>query len=459
MDWAEDEFRDLDLGDERLNRRWCKLTSAIYSHPMNSIQKSCESWGDTKAAYRLFSNDKVDKEKILEVHRRRTIRRIRDSEEIILAIQDSSGISFNPDVRREDLGLMKSAEGKDDLLLHTTLACTASGLPLGILDQQIIKRKKSKGKRGCFYQLPTNKKETYRWIKATESTFSCLLDRKVIFVGDREADMFELLLFHADMGQNFLVRSSADRVVGERAKVRKGQSRENEVLSEFLASQEVRGETEITFYDGKIKKERSAILKIKFAKIIIPAPYGLYPQANHPSIKVFAIEAKEEKPPKGCLAVHWKLLTSLDVSTLSQALEKIEWYKQRWTIEIFHKVLKSGYQIEKMRLTKLNRIEKFMTLISIVSWRLLWMTRVQKISPNLPCSAVFERAEWKTLFMVTENKSYSSPPPLQNAIRQMAKLGGFLGRKSDGEPGVQSIWHGWLKLHEMTRGYRAATCG
>lgn len=132
-------------------------------------------------------------------------------------------------------------------------------------------------------------------------------------------------------------------------------------------------------------------------------------------------------------------------------MEKINWYKMRWQIEIYHKILKSGCKVEDCRLEDTSRLIPYLTVMSVVAWRLHWMTYINRIVPEQPCGLVFEAHEWKALY-IKINKTRDLPavePTVNQAIRWMAQLGGFLNRKKDGEPGIVAIWRGWQRLHDM----------
>jgi hypothetical protein len=189
-------------------------------------------------------------------------------------------------------------------------------------------------------------------------------------------------------------------------------------------------------------------------------------------VKITVIWAHEHHPPEGCTSISWLLLTTLSVTTLEDALCCVRWYSYRWLIERFHFVLKSGCHIEQLQLESAARIMRALATYTIVAWRLLWLTYEARVNPQQSCEIALEGYEWQALFCHTHQCTQppSTPPSLHQAIRWIAQLGGFLGRKGDGEPGVKTIWRGLRRLHDIastwklmysqpSSGEGLATCG
>jgi hypothetical protein len=165
-----------------------------------------------------------------------------------------------------------------------------------------------------------------------------------------------------------------------------------------------------------------------------------------------AILLREEDPvPDVDEPIEWLLLTNTPVASFAEAQQVVEWYCCRWQIEVFHKVLKSGCRVEECRLQTADRLYNWVALMSVIAWRLHWMTYIHRCQPDLPCTAVLTTIEWKALY-TRIHKSTQWPdtvPTVHQAVRWIAQLGGFLGRKSDGEPGVTTLWRGWLRLQDI----------
>jgi hypothetical protein len=151
--------------------------------------------------------------------------------------------------------------------------------------------------------------------------------------------------------------------------------------------------------------------------------------------------------------ICWRLLTTCPLASFAEACLMVNYYSMRWYIERFHYVLKSGCNIERHRLASVEALQRLLAIANIVAWRLLWLTHLTRLQPDLPCTVALSDAEWKALYVATNRTQTlpAQPPTLYQAVRAIAKLGGFLGRRSDGEPGVTVLWRGWQHLTDLTR--------
>jgi len=181
----------------------------------------------------------------------------------------------------------------------------------------------------------------------------------------------------------------------------------------------------------------------------LKAPAGKQVKGN---IKVWAILAQEENAPESVTPLKWMLLTTIPVNTFEESVEKLQWYTKRWGIEVYHKTLKSGCQIEQRQLGNADRIEACLAIDMVVAWRIYYLTKLGREVPDVPCTVFFEEAEWKALvaYKTKSPIAPSNPPSLREAVRMVASLGGFLGRKGDGEPGTKTLWLGIQRLDDMT---------
>lgn len=221
-----------------------------------------------------------------------------------------------------------------------------------------------------------------------------------------------------------------------------------------MEEQPLAGNLEVEIPKQNKREPRKAHCEVRFVKTVYTPSYRKPGAKSEPlsPVDVYAIWIIEKDPPEGIEALEWMLLTNLRVESLEQALETSFWYKQRWHIENYHKVLKSGCNIEKIRLNHIKKLKPLITLISIVAYRLYWMTWVARVSPTEDCRVVLSESEWKALYCFRNKTKIlpQKPPKVQEAMRWIAMLGGFLGRKGDGQPGTTTTWRGWQKLREMT---------
>jgi len=177
---------------------------------------------------------------------------------------------------------------------------------------------------------------------------------------------------------------------------------------------------------------------------------------NQPAVEVTLVEAKEIAQPKGCQPLVWRLLTNRRVETAEQTETLIDWYRCRWEIEMFFDILKVGCQVEKLQLAARERIEKALSLYLIVAWRVMHLMRLGRTCPGLPADLIFDPLEWKSAYRLNEQPLPSETPSLNDVLRQIAQLGGFLGRKGDGNPGAKSIWIGLGRIQDCLYGIQLA---
>lgn len=173
-------------------------------------------------------------------------------------------------------------------------------------------------------------------------------------------------------------------------------------------------------------------------------------------MNVWAIWTVERTPPAGAKPVEWLLLTTMPITTTDEALERLSWYTLRWGIEVWHKILKSGCQIEKIQLETAARLIRCLTLYSVIAWRIFYATMLARAVPDAPCTVLLDDAEWQGLYCRIHRVARvpTTPPSLAQTIRWIAKLGGFQGRTGDGDPGVTVMWHGFQRLVDVAEMYR-----
>lgn len=444
-DWAEQEWGRAPLGDARLVERLVTLGRDRYAKPQASIPQTCGSRAKTKAAYRFFDHKKATLQNILTPHIESTTRRIGE-EKIVLALQDSSSLNYSTHPATENLGPIGSKpEGIVGLMLHATLATNPEGTPLGLIDAQCWARNPEEyGKKAKRHSLPIEEKESYKWLKsfnaAANIAKSCP-QTTVVSVGDREADIYELfsLAARTPNAPLLLVRARHDRKLAA----------EQGHLLEHLNQCPEAGIQEIVIPRRGNRPARTARLSVRHSKVTLAAPKR---NTGASPLSIWAILATEENAPEGVEPLKWVLLTTAPTENFADACERLAWYTKRWTIEIFFRTLKSGCLIENRQLGSANRLEACLAIDLVVAWRIHHLTKLGRETPDVPCSVYFEEAEWKALVtFVTKNPTpASTPPTLREAIRMVAFLGGFLGRKSDGEPGTQTLWLGLQRLDDIT---------
>jgi len=238
-----------------------------------------------------------------------------------------------------------------------------------------------------------------------------------------------------------------------RAEQNRRVEQEHGYLWEHLAAQPLSGIKEVRLPRRAGRPARPARLEVRFAAVELRPPrHG----PRMPNVRLWAVWARESQPPSGQEAVAWMLLTTLPVENFQAACQKLDWYTKRWSIEVFHRTLKSGCQIETRQLGHADRIEGCLAIDMVVAWRIFHLCKLGRETPEVPCTVYFEEIEWQALvgFINKDPGPPPKPPTLREALRMTASLGGFLGRKGDGEPGTQTLWLGLQRLDDIAEAWK-----
>lgn len=454
LEWVREEFYGVDLADERLNRRLLKTAELLTASPASPINEACGDWASTQAAYRLFDNDKASAEAMREPHIAATVKRMMACGGAVLVMQDTVFFSYGEHPKTRGLGpIGKSNEPHDrGLIMHDALAFTASGVPLGLLSQTIWARLEVPEEEFVEKILrlqctAIEEKESSKWLVALRETVARTpRGVQVVTIADRESDLFEFLTAAQELGARYVIRARRDRqLVPE-------ESAGFESLLEALGSAAVLGTLQVAIPGNGKRKARTAEVAVKVAQVAVKPPprrgHARDSGSNEPvSLKVIAVT--ESAPPPGQEAISWVLLTNLAVADFESAAEKIRWYALRFGIETWHKVLKSGCRVEDCLLETAERLRRYLTLFSIVAVRMMHVAYLARVHPELPATEVFSKEEIEALHVrVHKARPPAKPPSLREVVRMIGQVGGHLGRKCDGEPGMTVLWRGWMRLYE-----------
>ena len=438
--WGERELSEVELGDKRLERRACEVAEELSNKPTAPINQASEDWAAAKAAYRFFDNEKVCEQKILRPHLERTIERMR-GEKTVLVVQDTTYLNYSTHESVEGLGpIGDSRTSAQGLIMHSALAVTPSGLPLGLLAQRIWARAGYKNKL-ARKKKPIESKESYRWIETLRETHECnTAMTQLVTVCDRESDIYEFFVEAQKLGSSFVVRAAWDRGLS---------NQEYSNLWEIVQAQKMAGHTSVELPHRGITEVKNLEFEVRFTEVTLRVPQRSKNTVRLPAVKLHAVYLREIATTEEKEPVEWLLLTNLPVETLAQALEKVAWYCRRWSIEVFHRILKSGCAVERCQLETAQRLTRYLTLMSIVAWRIFWMTHFKRVAPDAPASHVLTANELRALPLLFKKKPpypLDLAPTVAQVVITIARLGGFLARKCDGNPGPTAIWRGWQRL-------------
>ena len=442
MGWASEEFETIDLGDKRLNKRTAKLAERLADSPAASIPQACQGWKETQAAYRLISNDAVNAEAIAAPHIACTERRMA-AQPVALCIQDTSTLNFNGQ-NIEGLGPLQY-EAERGMFLHPTYVVTPDREPLGTIDSWRWAREflDENGNR------PEDILESDRWIEGYErvgETAQTLPDTRCVYVADREADIVAMMRRAAELDHpaDWLVRSKHNRTLPDGGKL----------WTSVIAEKPI-GKINFILPARRGVKSRPVQQQLFVKRLLIPN--GLKGE-DKGTLKVSCLVAQEINTPKGETPVQWRLLTNRRIDTLAEAGELIDWYRARWEIEMFFDILKNACQIQKLQLKTMPKLEVAIALYTVVAWRINHLMRLGRDCPELDASLVFEQDEWKAAYILNEKEPPKKAPTVNEVVRLIASVGGFLGRKGDNEPGVKTIWRGMELVASFSAGMKYVRC-
>lgn len=460
--WLEHELTDCQFHDERLNRRFHLLLTKLWGGIGQSIPLACQDWANTKAAYRFFSNAHVNEEAILAGHFQSTRERFIATQGPVLVLQDTTVFSFQRD-NHDAIGITNKAYGGKDecgnhkprtvcgMLMHASLAVTPEGLPLGLAAIKFWSRHEFKGCTALKRKInptrvPIEQKESMRWLDNLRlSTVLFGEPQRCVHVGDRESDIYELYCAAQSLHTHFLVRTCVDRLAGDGS----------HTIADEMDDVCVKGLHRIEVRDrrGNIS---TAVVELKYRRVHVLPPIGK--QASYPDLMLTVLHAHERGIPAGRDPIDWKLITDLPVKSRNEAIEKLQWYSKRWQIETFHKIIKSGCKVELSKLRTAERLVNLLAVCCILSWRIFWMTMIQRKTAKAKPQLVFTATEIKLLDNLVKDhgKQIQAASSLSQYLIKLACLGGYLARSRDPPPGNAVMWKGLIRLTDIEIGYMTA---
>lgn len=449
--WVDRELGDGDFPDLRLKARLGKLLGDLGRRIGGTLPAACQDWAATKAAYRFFSNPRVDEGVILAGHLAATRDRFAATSGPILVLHDTTEFSFTRDTP-DGVGQLSFVKGRHvthtvcGLLMHSSLVVTTDGVPLGLAAVKFWTRDKFKGTNALKRKvnptrIPIEHKESVRWLENLKQSTQLLGDpSRCIHIGDRESDIYELFCTAREARAHFLVRTCVDRLA----------CGGDTTISRVMDREPVRGAHEVEVRDdhGRVS---TAVLDVRFRPLTVRPPVGK--QRRYPTLELTAIHADERGAPAGREPVRWRLLTDLAVADLEAAIGKLDWYAQRFKIETYHKVLKSGCRAEQARLRTAERLTNLLAVLCVVAWRVFWLTMASRTTPEAPAGIALTGGELEILDRLAGATDPRASPTVSHYLVAVAKLGGYLARSKDPPPGNMVVWRGLTRLMDIQLGF------
>lgn len=434
----EKEFQSVDFGSKRLEKRFLRVMSDLSQEPEKSIWLATGNRSNAKAAYRMIGNQEFTKENILSAHQTATNNRNQDN--ILLAIQDTTAVNYG--THKKMAGLGYNCDKSLGINVHSCLLVTPNGIPIGLVDQSTNTRETNSDKRSLHekHKRKIQDKESNRWLKTMQTAqTNTPPNTKLIHIADREGDIYEWYNLAIGTQQSFVIRANSDRLTPQGTHI-----------WEEVVRSKPKGQLKL-FIPKNPKtqtQEREATLTLRYLTTQIECPQNRKEPELASALTINLVNVAEEDPPEGVEPLEWMIVTNLELHSCEDALLVVDYYRQRWKIERFHFILKSGCRIEELQQHSVDRVEIMVLLYSLISVHIMMLTYLSRLYPDLSCELLFSESEWKTLYRAAKRSAVSPEVPysMADAIGYVAALGGFVGAPSDGPPGLKVIWLGLNKL-------------
>jgi hypothetical protein len=457
-EWIDNEVVGCEFEDIRHGKRLRQLLEQLSGRVGATTPWACQDWANTKAAYRFFGNDRISEANILAGHFASTRERFGASRGFpVLVLHDTTEFSYRHEnaapiriLKKIPAGFPK--QGRPALytscgiLMHSSLVATRDGQPPGLAAIKFWNRDNFHGANALKRRInptrvPIEKKESVRWLEnMRQSTELLNAPGRCVHIGDRESDTYELFCLAQELGTHFLVRTCVDRLAGDGG----------HTVRDEMKQASVRGLRRVQLWN-KRGECSTVVLEIRYRRMVVRPPIGK--QKDYPELVLTAIHAIEREPPNDREKIDWKLLTDLPVRTRQEAVEKLKWYAQRWKIETFHKILKSGCKAEDAKLRTAERLVNLIAILCILSWRIFWITMLNRTQPDASPDEGFTELDQYLLDELVPDKAVQPPADsLAHYIVKFARLGGYLARTHDPPPGNTVIWRGLSRLTDIELG-------
>jgi hypothetical protein len=439
------------LPDKRLRDRLGVMLDCFSARPDCTIPEATSGRNDMDAAYDFFKNQRVCPGATVFCCLGYTLANLQGCGRV-LAIQDSSDLNYSALGDTDGLGYTDGHDTRG-LKLHSTLAVRSDGLVAGLLTQQIWSRPFSQKGRAARRRLrAAEDKESYRWqdhARAARAAIPAFVT--VVHVADREGDVYDWFAAPRPANTQLLVRvAQPQRIVAH------GKDGAEAKLAEVVAARPALGKHLVAVPRADDRPARQAELTVRVAAVDVQPPRNAKQRSKLPAVPVWVIEAREEQPPAGAEAIHWRLLSTEAIDTWEEALRALREYVLRWLIERFHFVLKCGFRVERLQLETADRLANAVAVYSQAAARVTRLTYLARVRPEAPAAEELSREELEVLQAERDRRARRACGPVRTvaeAVRVVAQLGGHLGRKGDGPPGLKVVWRGLKALHYMVLGF------
>lgn len=441
--WAEQTFASVDLRHRRRTRRLVRSAAAIAARPEMPFNQIFD-WNDLRAFYNLCGQEVATLPTIQAPHWELT-RQAMGQHPLVLILHDTSELDFTDHPLLQGAGPIGDGRGRG-FLQHNSLAVLPDPRQvLGLAYQQLRVRQEAPAKEHT-QKRKRRRRESELWLEGIIASGRPPQGCRWVDVGDRGSDIYEAMVTSQGVGHDFLFRVTQNRQVWTTA--------EHEQLvgmRDFACSLPSQGCDQVAIPGRGGRASRTATVHMAAAAVWIPAPEGALQRWSQPIIAAWVIRIWEANAPQGHEALEWILVCSVPTGTLDELKERRDWYCCRWMVEVFHNIEKNGCREEARRFETAARMEACLAILSVVAVRIFQLRTALQSQPDASAHEVATTDEIEVL--CTFHKQDAKSLTVRAFVRGVAKLGGFLGRKCDAEPGVLTLWRGYQRLQTMLEGY------
>src|SRR5882762_6431215 len=449
--WAVETFGAADLGDPRRTDRLVKMAAVLGENPSVSLPTSMRNWADTQGAYRFLNNEAVSHEQIMMPHWIQTRLEAKQRSQVLL-IGDSTDVNLSTHKATAGLGPVGRGNKAQGFFVHSVLAIDAKDKQLlGCMGQEPFVREPAPEKESRA-QYDTRWRESLIWEQSIERIGPVPSGTQWIYVGDRGSDIFRFWQTCQDLGYDHVTRVAQNRnvLIEEEEEQEDPTAHHLKTLARSLPAQ---GVMVMTVAAERGRPEREALVHISWSQVeILPPTDGT--ALRNESIKASLLRVWEPEPPEGIEPLEWILVTSVAVSTVEDAWQRVTWYLWRWLIEDFHKVLKTGCLLEDRCLQTVEAMCNLLGILTPTAMRLLWLRQTAQIAPETPACEVVSQDVIQVVLHL--DKRPKATLTARDLWRTIARFGGYLDRKSDPPPGWQTLWKGWIRVQTVLEGVHFA---
>jgi len=448
--WAAQVAAAAPLPDARLHTRLERLLCQLAEKPLDAFPQALPDCHQAKATYRFLANDRVCRDDLLTGWRVTTAQALR-GHDVVYVAHDTTTFNYTTLKQTTGLGYISDLEAARGFHCHSSLALQRNGVALGLLHQYYWVRTEPKKSRPQGRALQD--KESIKWLHGLDATAAALSTLpveerpRVVHLLDREGDIHEVFVKVLSLGHGAIIRRYRNRNVAE------GTGDADEAIRAAPLVARLR----LKLPAGHGRKPRTAVVELRTRALTL-TPHSHHERGRKP-LRLTMVEVREiGAPPEVDEPLHWLLWTTEPARTKKQILAVVRAYTLRWRIEDFHLTWKQGCRVEQLQLETRQRLEKALVLYAGVAVRLLRLRDLARRDPTAPCTEVLTDEEWHALFAhaTGEAPTATTPvPTIEQATQWIGRLGGHLGRKRDGMPGVRTLWRGWRDLAILVAGYRA----